>query len=93
MHLPGVADLIFKNYIFLPGRDQCVLVTRSCQKVVKRESNRLENLDFRKFLVNVNCLNNFLKFEISDVFENIEKWLLRRPERSLFESKKLCYDD
>ena len=85
-------NLIFKNYIFLPGRDQCVLVTRSCQKVVKRGSNRLENLDFRKFLVNVNCLNNFLKFEISDVFENIEKWLLRRPERSLFESKKLCYE-
>ena len=85
-------NLILKNYIFLPRKDQCILVTRSCPKVVKRGSNRLENLDFRKFLVNVNCLNNFLKFEISDVFENIEKWLLRRPVRSLFESKKLCYE-
>ena len=85
-------NLILKNHIFLPRKHQCILVARSCPKVVKKGPNRLENLAFGKFLVNVNCLNNFLKFEISDVFENIEKWVLRRPERSLFESKMLCHE-
>ena len=34
-----------------------------------------------------------LKIEISNVFENIENWVLSRSEQSLFQSKKLCHDD
>ena len=82
-------NLIFKNYIFLPGRDQCVLVTRSCQKVVKRGSNRLENLDFRKFLVNVNCLNNFWKSKFQTFLKTLKSGC-SDVQRDRYSSRKCC---
>ena len=54
-------NMVFKNDILFLTRDQCAFVTRSRPKRQKTESNRVENLDFWKFLVNVNCLNKFLK--------------------------------
>ena len=82
-------NLIFKNYIFLLGNDKRALVTRSCQKVVKRGSNRLENLDFRKFLVNVNCLNNFWKSKFQMFLKRLKSGC-SDVQRGRYLSRKSC---
>ena len=80
---------IFKNYIFLLGNDKCALVTRSCQKVVKKWSNRLQNVAFWKFLVNVNCLNNFWKSKFQMFLKRLKSGC-SDVQRGRYLSRKSC---
>ena len=82
-------NLILKNYIFLPRKDQCILVARSCPKVVKKVSNRLENLAFGKFLVNVNCMNNFLKSKFQTFLKTLKSGC-SDVQRDRYSSRKSC---
>ena len=65
------------------------IMSESCKKVIKSSPKRR----FLEISCKRKLLEQLFKIEISDVFEKIEKWVLRRPERSLFESKKLCHED
>ena len=65
------------------------IMSKSCKKGTKSSRKRR----FLEISCKRKLLEQLLKIEISDVFEKIEKWVLRRPERSLFESKKLCHED
>ena len=65
------------------------IMSESCKKVIKSSrKHRFVEIPCKRKL-----LEQLLKIEISDVFEKIEKWVLRRPERSIVESKKLCHED
>ena len=67
-------NLIFKNEVLLLGKDECISVTRLCQKVVKRGSNRLKNIAFWNFLVNVNCMNKFWKSKFQTFLKTLKNW-------------------
>ncbi len=63
-------------------------MSESCKKLIKSSRKHC----FLEISCKRKLLEQLLKIEISDVFENSEKWLLRRPERSLSEPEKLCYE-
>ena len=80
----------FQKWYFVPhegwvcSRDK--ITSKKTQKGV--ESRR------KPWFLKIPCkrklLERVLKIEISQVFKNIEKWVLRRPKKSLIESKKMC---
>ena len=82
-------NVSFKNDISFPARDQCALVTRSRPKRHKKGSNRVENLDFWKFLVNVNCLNKFWKSKFHKFLKTLKRGC-SDVQRSHEFSRKSC---
>ena len=88
----SVVKTSFSKIIFSPQEGPVYfsgkIMSKSCKKGIK--SSRKPR--FRKISCKRKLHEQLFEIEISDVFENIEKWVLRRPERSLFESKKLCYE-
>ena len=78
-------------------------VCKSCLLSVVSQALHTHQQRTTSFPTTIHCFLKFpckrklheqvLKIEISNVFENIENWVLSRSEQSLFQSKKLCHDD